>query len=268
MHRAQSIMLLIPLATGLVAGQQPAPPAAHDAQPSQTASANAEVAHAPVPIFEPEAEFPYEASNAGLSGKCMLATTVDINGNSQNPHVLSCTNFIFAKSSLEAVAKYRFKPASDRTGKSIAVTVNVEVNFRSVGHDTEPDILMPAQIRVGFGTPPGIVSGAPDANGVYPLVKGIDRPAFARFHDDGFLSASEHFHQGLACHIVLTIDAKGKASNPYVADCDSDTLTKPAVASLLKSQYRPAKLNGKPVSVRVAVKIASVGYNLKPQPTP
>jgi hypothetical protein len=198
----------------------------------------------------------------------MLETTVDVNGNSQNPHVVSCTNFVFAKSSVEAVAGYRFKPAVDRTGKPIAVIVTVDVNSRSVGHDTEPDLLMPAQIRVGFGTPPGIASGAPHATGVYPLVKGIDRPTIARFHDDGFLTACGRFHQGLACHIVLTIDTKGKASNPLVADCDSYTLTKPAVASLLKSNYKPARLNGKPVSVRVAVKIASVGFTLKPKPMP
>jgi hypothetical protein len=58
-----------------------------------------------------------------------------------------------------------------------------------------------------------------------------------------------------ACNIVLTISAKGKPSDPQVTSCDRPALEKPAVASLLRSQYKPDRVNGKAVPMRAAIRL-------------
>ena len=85
---------------------------------------------APVPLFEPEAEFSDEARRAKYQGVCLVALIVDAQGNPQNVRVIRPLGMGLDEKALEAVRKYKFKPAM-RDGKTpVAVPVNVEVNFR------------------------------------------------------------------------------------------------------------------------------------------
>ena len=56
-----------------------------------------------------------------------------------------------------------------------------------------------------------------------------------------------------ACDVLLTISEKGKASEPKVAHCNRPELEKPAVESLLKSDYKPGMVNGKAVPMRGSI---------------
>lgn len=85
---------------------------------------------APVPLFEPEAEFSDEARRAKYQGVCLVALIVDTQGNPQNVHIVRPLGMGLDEKALEAVRKYKFKPAM-RDGKTpVPVMVNVEVNFR------------------------------------------------------------------------------------------------------------------------------------------
>ena len=84
---------------------------------------------APVPMFEPEAEFSDEARRAKYQGLCIVRILVDAQGNPQNPRVIRTLGMGLDEKAIEAVMKYKFKPAREN-GKPVAVwPVDIEVNF-------------------------------------------------------------------------------------------------------------------------------------------
>jgi protein TonB len=85
---------------------------------------------APVPIYQPEAEFSDEARRAKYQGVCLVGLIVDAQGNPQNVHIVRALGMGLDEKAMEAVRKYKFKPAM-RDGKTpVPVIVNIEVNFR------------------------------------------------------------------------------------------------------------------------------------------
>ena len=85
---------------------------------------------APVPLFEPEAEFSDEARRAKYQGVCLVGLIVDAQGNPQNVHIVRTLGMGLDEKAMEAVRKYKFKPAMSDGKTPVAVYVNVEVNFR------------------------------------------------------------------------------------------------------------------------------------------
>jgi TonB family protein len=193
-----------------------------------------------------EAEYPMDALKKG-SGMCLVALIVNAEGGPENVHVVRCTDPVFAKNSLSAASKYRFAPSTRPDGAPVQVSLSVEVTYRlDAGRPEVP-------IRCGFKTPPDTTSTAPDAAGVYPLTKLLDPPAMIGFADEGYGMAAFRVQGVGACDVVLKIDEKGKASDVGTVHCEKEFLDNPASESLLKSRYKPARLNGKPVPVRVSV---------------
>jgi TonB family protein len=83
----------------------------------------------PVPIVTPEAEFSDEARRNKYQGICVILIVVDARGYPQSPRVIRSLGMGLDEKALEAVQKYRFKPAM-KDGKPVASMVNVAVNFR------------------------------------------------------------------------------------------------------------------------------------------
>lgn len=83
----------------------------------------------PVPIVTPEAEFSDEARRQKYEGVCMISVIIDPQGNPQSPRVVRRLGMGLDEKALEAVMKYRFKPAR-KDGKPVAVRISVMVNFR------------------------------------------------------------------------------------------------------------------------------------------
>jgi protein TonB len=83
----------------------------------------------PVPITSPEAEFSDEARRQKYQGVCMISVIVDAQGYPQNPRVIQRLGMGLDEKALEAVAKYRFKPAM-KDGRPVPVLITVMVNFR------------------------------------------------------------------------------------------------------------------------------------------
>jgi TonB family protein len=83
----------------------------------------------PVPIFQPEAEFSDEARRAKYQGVCVVQLIVDAQGNPQNVHVIRTLGMGLDEKAMEAVRKYKFRPAMKDGKTPVAVMITVEVDF-------------------------------------------------------------------------------------------------------------------------------------------
>jgi protein TonB len=84
---------------------------------------------APVALNQVEAEFSDEARRAKYQGVCIISLIVDAQGNPQNPRVVRALGMGLDEKALEAVRKYKFKPAM-KGNTPVPVMISVEVNFR------------------------------------------------------------------------------------------------------------------------------------------
>jgi TonB family protein len=85
---------------------------------------------APVQLNSPEAEFSDEARRAKYQGVCLIQLIVDAQGNPQNPRVVRALGMGLDEKALEAVRKYKFKPAMKDGKTPVPVMITAEVNFR------------------------------------------------------------------------------------------------------------------------------------------
>src|ERR1035438_9626537 len=92
-----------------------------------------------------DAEFSDEARAKNINGRCSVSLTVDVNGIPHDLHVIRCTDSSFEQSSLDAVAKYRFNPATTLEGKPIPDKIVIGLHYRS-SNASDP----PTPIRFGF----------------------------------------------------------------------------------------------------------------------
>ena len=101
----------------------------------------------------------------------------------------------------------------------------------------------------------GTCEDEPDADGVYPLTKQATSPVMTKFSNEGYATGKAGNIGNGACDMVLTINVKGNASDPQAVHCARPELEKPAVQSLLKSHYKPGKVNGNTVPMRAFIHI-------------
>jgi len=85
---------------------------------------------APVVLNDVEAEFSDEARRAKYQGVVLISLIVDTNGSPQNPRVIRPLGMGLDEKALEAVRKYKFKPAMKDGKTPVPVMITVEVNFR------------------------------------------------------------------------------------------------------------------------------------------
>jgi hypothetical protein len=259
MRQFSMIALMLALAPGFVYAQQVADSEYENADNSSVQAPvvkkvippkmlNQQQIHISTPDVA-DAEFSEEARAQKINGRCLISFTVDVNGMPQEIKPVRCSDPSFAKSSVATVAKYRFKPAATEDGDPVEFHESVVINYN------RPDCFDPvAPIRHAFIAPPGVTPSDPGADGVYPLTKNVTPPEIIRYSDEGYGAAAFNSPQGNGfCDIVLTISATGKASDPQVTHCERPELEESAVKSLLETRYKPGKVNGKAVAVRVAV---------------
>lgn len=83
----------------------------------------------PVALNHVEAEFSEEARRGGFSGVCLVSVIVNGEGRPLNAKVIRSLGHGLDEKAIEAVNKYRFKPAM-KDGSPISVMITVAVNFR------------------------------------------------------------------------------------------------------------------------------------------
>ena len=121
--------------TAPAAEQQPAPTYEPVAAPAPQPNTDALYrvgagVSAPVALNSVEAEFTDEARRAKYQGVCIVSMIVDPQGNPQNPRVVRGLGMGLNERALEAVRRYRFKPAMLNGRTPVPVMISVEVNFR------------------------------------------------------------------------------------------------------------------------------------------
>ncbi len=84
---------------------------------------------APVPLYQPNAEYSDYARRKGISGICLVRLIVDANGNPQNVRIVKSLEPSLDQKAIEAVKGYRFKPAMRDGTVPVPVMVTVEVSF-------------------------------------------------------------------------------------------------------------------------------------------
>jgi len=250
-------MIAMTLALSAILGRaQQATPPADTAQPA--AQPAKEKINPPILIKRVVPEYPDSVRARHINARCSDSLTVDINGIPQNITLIRCTDPIFEKYYLDAVSKFRFKPATTQQGKPIAAEINEMIDVEFDG-----GINLKNLIRYELKTPPGVISSDPSADGVYPLTKSTTPPTLAKFSDEGYGDAAFAFAGNSVCDVVITISAKGKASDPQVTHCERPALDKPAVQSLLKSHYKPGSVGGKAVPMRASIHLEYGGVSPK-----
>jgi TonB family protein len=75
------------------------------------------------------AEFSEEARRANYQGVCLIELVVDAKGHPQNARVVVPLGMGLDQKALEAVRRYRFKPATFE-GKPVPAPITIEINFR------------------------------------------------------------------------------------------------------------------------------------------
>ena len=84
---------------------------------------------APVPLNYIEAEFSEEARRKHFDGVCLVSVVVDAEGKPRNARVIRALGAGLDEKAVEAVNKYRFRPAM-KDGVPVPVMITVQVNFK------------------------------------------------------------------------------------------------------------------------------------------
>jgi len=84
----------------------------------------------PVLVYAPDPEFSDEARRAKYQGVCVVGLIVDSQGNPQRVRIVRPLGMGLDEKALEAVRKYKFKPAMKDGKTPVPVGITVEVNFR------------------------------------------------------------------------------------------------------------------------------------------
>jgi len=82
----------------------------------------------PVAVRTVAPEFPYEMKRNGVSGLVTVSCMIDAQGNVQEPKVEKSTAAAFEQPALEAVQKWKFKPAK-RDGNPVAMRIAIPIKF-------------------------------------------------------------------------------------------------------------------------------------------
>jgi TonB family protein len=84
---------------------------------------------APVPLNNIEAHYTTAARKAKIQGNCWISAVIDVNGVPQNARVIRSLDPGLDQNALDAVNKYRFKPAM-KGGHPVPVMLTIQVGFR------------------------------------------------------------------------------------------------------------------------------------------
>jgi protein TonB len=82
----------------------------------------------PVPVRTVAPAYPAALKRDGTTGIVTLSIMIDEKGAVQDPKVIKATNDAFAQPALDAIAKWKFKPAQ-RDGAPVPIRVNIPIKF-------------------------------------------------------------------------------------------------------------------------------------------
>lgn len=84
----------------------------------------------PILIYDPDPQYSDAARKAKFQGSCIIQVVVGADGRVRDPHVVQPLGLGLDQKAIQAVLQWRFRPARDKNGHPVAVTANIQVNFR------------------------------------------------------------------------------------------------------------------------------------------
>jgi protein TonB len=63
-----------------------------------------------LPIVKVAPQYPNRALSRGIEGYCIVEFVVTRNGSTANPEIVECTSSLFARASIKAASKFKYKP--------------------------------------------------------------------------------------------------------------------------------------------------------------
>lgn len=86
----------------------------------------------PVPVRTVPPVYPDDLRRDGVSGVVTVSILIDEKGNVTEPKVIKTTHEAFSQPALDALAKWKFKPAK-QAGEAVAMRVNIPIQFTNKG---------------------------------------------------------------------------------------------------------------------------------------
>lgn len=177
----------------------------------------------PEPISTIAPQYPEEARKKLEEGEVVLEIVVKSDGTVGEITTISSDNKVFTKAAVQAVSKWKFKPA-ENNGEAVSSRMRVPIPFKisSLVFDTKE-----------LTRPP----------------KPISRPA-PRF-------PQELRKQGIQGKVLLVFIVRkdGTTANIEVSSSDHPGFNAPAIDAVRRWKFEPGEKNGKLVNVRVRVPV-------------
>ena len=82
----------------------------------------------PVPVRTVPPKYPAKLKLDGVAGVVSINCVIDEKGNVTEPKVLKTSNEAFSDPALEALAKWKFKPAK-RGGTAVSIKITIPIQF-------------------------------------------------------------------------------------------------------------------------------------------
>jgi TonB family protein len=245
-------------AAALLAG---APLAAQDAAPADSAPVY-EVAQVPtrpratnVPdlLAALQTGYPEELRAAGRDGRVVVSMVIGTDGAPRTVNVVSSTDPGFDSATVEAVRQLRFTPGALQDGRAVAVRVEVPVQWTLPPEDEIA--------RLVGAMASGPERRGPDAEGIYEIGGVEERPqprnlrAMLWQMDKLYPDALRRVGLGGLVVVHFQVDVEGRVQRARIIESARDALNEPSLQAVQTLRFRPARLNGRPVPVWVALPI-------------
>ena len=82
----------------------------------------------PVPVRTVPPHYPDTLKREGVAGVVSIKCTIDEKGNVTDPTVVKTTNEAFSAPAIEALSKWKFKPAK-RGGVAVSIKITIPIQF-------------------------------------------------------------------------------------------------------------------------------------------
>lgn len=82
----------------------------------------------PVPRVQQKPIYPFEMRRAGITGTCVVAFIVDVNGDVRDAYAIRSTQREFEQPAVQAVMKWKFRPGK-KGGKAVNTRMLVPIEF-------------------------------------------------------------------------------------------------------------------------------------------
>lgn len=191
----------------------------------------------PVPTRQVAPVYPYSMREAGLEGQVVIAFTVDTEGAVRDAYVLRSNNPWFERPALDAVMKWRFKPAR-MDGRPVNARMQVPLVFQLDGGGDDLFAVsksgldkLPPELR--WDQPPVPISTA------YPI---YPYEALTR-------------GQKAEVQVVFFVGPDGRVQRADFPDTKAPAEFQQAVRAMLDLwRFQPAKRNGQPSAAALSLK--------------